>query len=148
MRFRWSGCAFFAAALLASGGTPAHAAARLEIEQAWIRTAPPGAMMLAGYAVLRNSGDAAVSVVGADSADFGSVSLHESIEENGVEHMRPLGRFPIAPGASVTFAPGAKHFMLMQPKRALKAGDTVRIRVGIEAGEATVADFVVRDSAP
>jgi len=104
--------------------------------------------MLAGYAVLRNSGDAAVSVVGADSADFGSVSLHESIEENGVERMRPLGTLSIAPGASVTLAPGGKHLMLMNPARGLRAGDTARIHVRAESGEGAIADFVVRDSAP
>jgi len=126
----------------------AQAAGRLEIEQAWIRSAPPGAMMLAGYAVMSNSGDAPVTVIGAESADFGAVSLHQSIEENGVEHMRPLGTFAIAPGASVAFVPGAKHLMLMRPVRELKSGDVVRIHIDSETGDGARADFTVRDSAP
>ncbi len=125
-----------------------HAAGRLEASQAWIRAAPPGAMMLAGYAVLRNSGNAPLTIVGAQSADFGGISLHESIEENGVEHMRPLGKFQIASGASVSFAPGGKHFMLMQPGRELTAGDVVRIHIATEAGDGASVDFVVRDSMP
>ena len=137
-------------ALLACALVPstAHAAGRVEVSQAWIRAAPPGAMMLAGYAILRNSGDAPVTVAGADSADFGDVSLHRSVEENGVERMRPLGKVSIAPGASVTFAPGGNHFMLMRPVRELKPGDTVRIHIIAEAGEGAMADFVVRNSEP
>jgi hypothetical protein len=126
----------------------AHAAGRLEIDQAWIRSAPPGAMMLAGYAVLRNSGDAPLTVVGATSADFGDVSLHQSVEENGVEHMRPLGPVSIAAGASVALAPGGKHLMLMRPRHALTTGDSAEIRITTQSGDSAVARFQVRDAAP
>jgi copper(I)-binding protein len=136
------------AALLPSLCVPAQAAGRLESAQAWIRAAPPGAMMLAGYAELRNAGDAEVTVVGADSEAFGSVSLHESSEENGVERMRPLDRLRIAPGATVRLAPRGRHLMLMQPKRALKAGDTAMIRIATEPASAVSAGFIVRDDAP
>ena len=66
------------------------AAGRLKVERAWIRAAPPGATMLAGYAVLHNGGDAPVIVHGASSPDFGSVSLHETIEVDAVERMQPI----------------------------------------------------------
>lgn len=125
-----------------------HAAGRLEASAAWIRTAPPGSMMLGGYLSLRNSGDAPLTVVGAESATFRSVSMHQSVEENGVERMRPLAKFAIAPGESVTFAPGGKHLMLMQPVRQLKFGDAVRIHIATDSGEGASADFAVRDSAP
>jgi len=133
------------------GGWPlvtTHAAGRLEASAAWIRTGAPGSMMLAGYLSLRNSGDAVLTVVGADSAAFRSVSMHQSVEENGVERMRPLAKFVIAPGESVTFAPGGKHLMLMQPVRQLKSGDAVRIHFATESGEGANANFIVRDSAP
>lgn len=131
-------------------GTAMHATAagHLVVENAWIRAAPPGAAMLAGYALLKNAGDAPVFVTGASSADFGDVSLHESVNENGVERMRPLGAVSIAPGASVAFAPGGKHFMLMDAKRDLKVGDSVKIHIAVKAGGGMDADFTVRDSAP
>jgi hypothetical protein len=125
-----------------------QAAWRLVVENAWIRTAPPGAMMLAGYATLRNAGDASLAVVSAQSEEFGDVSLHQSFEENGVERMRPLGRFEIAPDGSVTFAPGGKHFMLMRPKRELHTGDKVKIHISTSSGEGEDAEFVVREPAP
>jgi len=126
----------------------AHAAGKLVVEKAWIRAAPPGATMLAGYATLKNAGDAPVVVTGASSADFGDVSLHESFSENGVERMRALGDLTIAPGASVAFAPGGKHFMLMDGKRELRVGDAVKIHISTQTRPGVDADFVVRDTAP
>lgn len=105
-------------------------------------------MMLAGYAMLRNSGDAPLTIVGAQSADFGDVSLHQSIEENGVEHMRPLGELSIAPGATVAFGPGGRHFMLMRPTHGLQIDDVVRIRIDTGSGAVATAEFVVREAAP
>lgn len=125
----------------------AHAAGRLVVEKAWIRAAPPGAAMLAGYATLENAGDAPLIVIGASSADFGDVSLHESFSEYGVERMRPLGDVSIAPGASVAFTPGGKHFMLMDGKRELRVGDAVKIHISTKTGPGADADFVVRDDA-
>jgi hypothetical protein len=128
--------------------TAAEAAGRLEISQAWIRAAAPGAMMRAGYATLHNAGDAPLTIVGADSTDFGDVSLHETVEENGVERMHPLGRLVIAPGASVVFAPGGRHFMLMRPQRELRSGDAAQIHIATDSGAGAMATFVVRDAEP
>jgi len=126
----------------------ASAAGRLEVTGAWIRTAPPGAMMLAGYATLRNTGDAPLTVIGADSEAFGDVSLHESIEIDGVARMSALGSIEIAAGASVVLAPGGKHLMLMRPKAEPKSGGSIKIHIAAKPGEGTTANFVVRDAAP
>ena len=126
----------------------ASAAGRLEVTGAWIRTAPPGAMMLAGYATLRNTGDAPLTVIGADSEAFGDVSLHESIEIDGVARMSALGSIEIAAGASVVLAPGGKHLMLMRPKGEPKSGGSIKIHIAAKPGEGTTANFVVRDAAP
>jgi periplasmic copper chaperone A len=134
--------------LLGATAHSAFAAGRLEIANAWIRSAPPGAMMLAGYATLHNTGDAPVIVTAAGSADFGDVSLHKSVEENGVMRMLPLQSVVIAPGASIDFAPGERHLMLMQPRRELKRGDSVKISLTLQSGAAASAEFLVRDEAP
>jgi copper(I)-binding protein len=126
----------------------AFAAGHLIVENAWIRAAPPGATMLAGYATLKNAGDASVVVSGASSAEFGDISLHESVNENGVERMLPLGEVAVAPGTSVVFAPGGKHFMLMDPKRTPNTGDSVKIHISTKVGPGVDADFVVRETSP
>jgi periplasmic copper chaperone A len=126
----------------------AWSAGHLVVENAWIRQAPPGTAMLAGYGVLHNIGDAPVTVTGADSADFGSASLHKSSNENGMEHMQPLGDITLAPGQRVTFAPGGNHIMLMQPKKELRLDESVPIHIVTKDADSTVGIFVVRDAAP
>jgi periplasmic copper chaperone A len=132
------------------GAITAHATAagHLVIENAWIRAAPPGSMMLAGYATLHNDGDAPLVVTGADSADFADVSLHQTIDDNGVEKMRPLPQLEIVAGARVELAPGGRHLMLMQPQHELKEGDAATIRLKTAAGNGASAKFVVRSAAP
>ena len=128
--------------------TSAHAAGLLVVEQAWIRTAPPGTAMLAGYAVLHNRGDEALSIDTVSSAAFASVSLHETSEENGVSKMRALPSLVIAPGASVELAPGGKHLMLMQPSSEVAAGKSVNILFVLGDKARVNATFSVRDDAP
>ncbi len=128
--------------------TNAFAAGHLVVENAWIRNAPPGTTMMAGYGVLHNVGDAPVTVTGAESANFGSASLHKSTSNNGMEHMQPLGDITIAPGQRVTFAPGGNHIMLMQPTKELRLDESVPIRIVTKDADSTVGIFVVRDAAP
>ena len=126
----------------------AVAAGHLVVEGGWIRSAAPGAAMLAGYGTLHNIGDAPVLVTGAESADFGSASLHKSVNENAVEHMQTIGELRIAPGERIAFAPGGNHIMLMQPKKQLRANESVPIHIITNGSDSTVGIFVVRDDAP
>lgn len=132
----------FALLLLAPA---AHAACTLDVRDAWIRAAPPGAMMLAGYATLANSGAAPVAVRAVDAAQFGAASMHESYTENGVAKMRPMGDVLVAPNAAVNFAPGGKHFMLMRPAAPLAPGAKVELVLHADCGDVP-ASFVVRDA--
>ncbi len=136
--------------LLAAAGlaNPAAAAGKLKVEQAWVRTPPPDAVALAGYAVLRNSGDAPIIVHGANSPDFGAVSIHETTEADGVQRMQALDTVEIAPSASVEFAPGGKHLMLMRPSHSLPSGSVVKIHFDTNDSDGVDASFIVRDDAP
>jgi periplasmic copper chaperone A len=97
------------------------------IEDAWVREGPPGMGMLAGFMTVNNQGKEEVGIVGAEGADFGSIELHRSIVEDGMARMVPQKSIPVPAGGSVALKPGDYHLMLMQPKRALKAGDTTEI---------------------
>lgn len=138
----------FVTALLLLLAAPAHAAGMLEVEGGWIRAAPPNAMMLAAYGTVRNAGDGPVIFSGAQSADFADVSLHETVEQNGIERMRALGRIVLAPGETMMLAPGGRHLMLMKPKRPLHVGDAVEIRFITENSGSVTAKFIVREDAP
>lgn len=127
---------------------PAVAAGKLDVSDAWIRAAPPNAMMLAGYATLHNAGDAPITINAVSAAGFDDTSMHETVLVGDVSKMRPLATLTIAPGASVTFAPGGKHIMLMQPTTSPAPGNRVVITFNFADGGQRSADFLIRDAAP
>ena len=55
------------AVMLLTAAASAHAAGKLGVYDAWIRAAPPDSSVLAGYATLKNTGDAPIKVL--DSRD-------------------------------------------------------------------------------
>jgi len=127
---------------------PVMAVGHLQVEQPWIRTAPPGTASLAGYAVLRNDGDAPLVVRSVSSPDFRTASLHESVSVDGVAQMRTLDSLVIAPGGSLVLAPTGKHLMLMQPARELASGASVTVRFILRDTSPVDVDFNVREDAP
>jgi periplasmic copper chaperone A len=141
--------ALLLAAGLALAALPgrADAAGRLVVENAWIRSAPPAAPMRAGYATLRNAGDAPLQVSAVRSSAFGEVSLHATQIDDGVARMRELEEIALAPGASMTLAPGGTHLMLMQPRGELAEGAKATVTFEMRDGSSTDAEFTVRDAA-
>ena len=119
-------------------------AADIVLRDAWIRAAPPSAVVLAGYATIENRGDRAVTLVGGASGAFGRVELHEMRMQDGVVKMRALERITIAPGETLELSPGATHLMLHSPRRALGPGETVTIELRDADGVCAAASFVVR----
>src|SRR3546814_14091449 len=73
-------------AIMPSRAVAQHAA--VEASGAWIRIAPPGAMMLAGYVTLTNSGDAVAELDSVHSAAFGSVEVHRTEVVDAVSRLR------------------------------------------------------------
>lgn len=133
------------AALLLTG--PGFAAGTLEVRDGWIRSAPPGATMLAGYGTLHNAGDSALTIRSATATGFADTSLHESVLVGDVSRMQALDVVMIEAGASVAFQPGGKHIMLMDPANAPKLGDQVTIRFDLADGSSQSASFTVRAEA-
>lgn len=128
-------------ALMFAGQVPAGG---VEIEDPWIREAPPGAPSLAGYMVVRNHSAEARSLVGADSSAFGKVMMHRTVMEGGMARMVHQGRIEIPADGAVAFEPDGYHLMLMKPAKALKAGDRVRITLRFEDGQSMPVTFEVR----
>ena len=122
---------------------PAMACPGLEVRDPWVAEAPPGASVLAGYATLHNAGKTALTLTQVSSADFDSAMLHETIVRDGMAHMEHLDSLGLPAGADVRLNPGGRHLMLVGPKRALKAGDRVQVRLQCGATTRDVA-FTVR----
>ncbi len=135
-----------AIALCTSGSVAASGT--LSVEQAWVRAAPPGVPMLAGYADLHNTGDAPLRITAVESAAFGSVSIHETTVVDGVSRMRELPGLAVEAGDSVRLEPGGKHLMLMEPRQPVDARTPLALSFLLEDGRRVDAQFVVTDQAP
>ena len=75
----------------------------------------PGMQMTAGYLTFSNNSSQAITLTHVMSPQFGAVEMHESVVEDGMARMYPLGDLTILAGTSVKFEPGGKHLMLMRP---------------------------------
>lgn len=73
---------------------------------------PPMARTAAAYFSIINTGDVPDALIGL-TADFPRTEIHQSFEDGGIMRMRPAPRLEIAPGQTVTLAPGGYHVMLM-----------------------------------
>lgn len=117
----------FLGLLLGLISLPAMAGEDLVVHNPWVREPPPMARMLAGYVTLENKTGHAIKIIGASSPAFGAVEMHRSVIKNGMAEMIKQDHVTVPAHGSFSFSPGHYHLMLMRPKRALKAGDTVRM---------------------
>ena len=129
--------------VLMFGFTTSVMACDLKVESAWIREAPSSAASLAGYAVLSNSGTKTLSIVSVAAVGFAKAEMHETLTENGIATMRPLGKLELSAKSKVEFLPAGKHLMLMNPKSPLDRGDMVAVSFKDGTGCQTTAQFTV-----
>lgn len=122
---------------------PALACEDLQAERAWIREAPPGARVMAGYVSLRNTGREALRIVGFRSAAFESVEIHRTVMVNNQMQMLHESDIVLKPGEEKWLAPGGFHLMLFKPRQPLAAGAKASIEFACEDAARTV-DFPVR----
>ena len=118
--------------------------AGVSVRDAWVREAPPGMTMMAGYMELRNNSSRPQALVAASSSGFEGVMIHRTVVKNGMAAMVHASEIALAPNASLIFAPGAYHLMLMNPKRTLRASDTVVINLEFRSGLVLPVAFEVR----
>lgn len=108
-------------------------AAGVEVDDARLRLLP-GDLPAAGYFSLNNSRGGPIALVGAESPAFEQVSIHRSMEKEGMTSMVPVPRLNLASGESVEFAPGGYHLMLMKRRSPTAIGDEVSVTLLFEDG--------------
>ncbi len=118
--------------------------AGVSIRDAWVREAPPGATMMAGYMVLKNNTPRSQVLVAARSSGFATVMIHRTVVKGGLTGMEHAPKIELLPNASLLFAPGGYHLMLLNPKRALHAGDRVDINLEFLGGLVIPVAYEVR----
>jgi len=116
----------------------------LVLRGGWIRAAPPTARATAAYFELENRTAETLRVTGV-RCDLGETSeIHESVTEGGVMSMRPRPVVAVAPGESISFAPGALHVMLIGLKRPAATGQTARLTLLLDGAPPVEAILEVR----
>jgi len=141
---RWRQPVFAGLILALASIAAATGEADVSVRDAWVREAPPGAAMMAGYMVLQNKTSRPQVLVAASSSGFETVTIHRSIAKQGMTGMEHAPQIELLPNASLLFAPGGYHLMLSNPKRALHAGDRVDITLKFRGGLALPVAYEVR----
>jgi len=118
--------------------------AGVSVRDAWVRESPPGVAMMAGYMALRNNTSRSQVLVAARSPDFETVMIHRTIVKDGMASMVHASQIEIAPNASLLFAPGGYHLMLLNPKRTLRAGNRVDVNLEFRGGLVLPVAFEIR----
>ncbi|MGH8403048.1 MAG: copper chaperone PCu(A)C [Gammaproteobacteria bacterium] len=114
----------------------------------WIREAPPGVSVMAGYLTLENLSGQTLTLVGVTSPDFRSVMVHKTVQLNGMDSMEPVTGLAIPAHKSVVFAPGGYHLMLMQPVKRLYDGDLVTLMLTFSDHSSLIIMAPVRRDQP
>ena len=139
-------CSALPAAMAAPPARQASADCSVRVVDGWVRQPPVSMPMLAGFGRIENPCREARVVVGVRSDAFADVSLHETRIVDGVSRMRPVPRLTVPAGGSVELQPGGLHLMLVQPRGALEAGDSIEVVLELEGGQTRAAGFELRAS--
>lgn len=106
----------------------------IEITDVRILAPVAGSQSGVAYLTIHNHGDEPVAIASARSPQFARVEMHQSVIEDGVSKMRPLGTVSVPPGDAVRFEQGGRHFMMMGAESAIGPGSPVTIEITHSSG--------------
>ncbi|MDR3508677.1 MAG: copper chaperone PCu(A)C [Caulobacteraceae bacterium] len=134
--------------VLSAGFSPALALdvhqGALILSHPWSRPTPPSAPTGAGYLTITNHGSAPDRLIAAASPAANQVQIHQMSMAGGIMTMRPVeGGIVIAPGATVSLAPGGYHLMFIAPRRPFKLGDQIPVSLTFERSGTVKLDLTV-----
>ena len=124
--------------------SPAWACEGITAKDAWLREAPPGATVMAGYVTLVNNSDTPRTLREIRSKDFGAIEFHRTVTENGESRMQMLDNVALPARQSTSLQPGGMHLMMFRVARPLKAGDSVKLNLYCGRKHPLRVDFAVR----
>lgn len=135
----------FSAAILAAVVTfPAvaqrAAAGDLTVDQAWTRAIASGAPTAVGYMVIRNAGDRADRLLGAETPAARAVEMHATTVADGIMRMRPVADgIQIPARQQIALEPGGVHLMLLDPRGGFARGARIPLTLVFErAGRVSI----------
>lgn len=108
---------------------------------AWIKEPPPVARVAAGYVELKHSGRNPVTIEKIESSCCAKVLMHETVADGDHVHMSHVRTLELAPDDVISFVPGGRHLMLMDPTAPLVDGAVVELEFFCTGGGSFRTDF-------
>lgn len=133
-RFLLATLVLIAVSACSGAGGPA-----IEITDVRILAPLPGSNSGVAYLTIRNNSSEPVAIQSARSPQFARVEMHQTVIEDGVSRMRPLGVVTVPPGESVRFEQGGRHFMMMGAESETGPGSPVTIEISHTNGLVVVS---------
>jgi len=119
----------------------------VQIDDPWVREAPPNARASGGFMIIKNISDQQKILNSAVSSAFEKVEIHQTVAgEGGVMKMVPQPELVIEAKSQVVLKPGSYHLMLIGAKKPLKAGDEVDLTLKFAKGDEIKLTAPVRKS--
>ncbi|MBI4849450.1 MAG: copper chaperone PCu(A)C [Nitrospirae bacterium] len=106
----------------------------MTVHNAWIRSAPPNAKVLAAYMTIKNASTETRALTAVSSALFNKVEIHRTEMHEGMAKMIPQKELIIHAGESVSLETGGYHLMLMDPASVPKEGEQVDMDLRFDDG--------------
>jgi copper(I)-binding protein len=84
---------------------------------------------MVAYMSIENNSEDDITIVKAESDSYSSIEFHETRYEDGMARMIRHDNLLVPANNHITLKRGGKHFMLFNPVKRLKAGDSVAINL-------------------
>ncbi len=113
----------------------AHAESTITIKDAWVRTAPPSAKVMAAYMTITNHSPKTIRVININSPQFKQVELHQSVINDGMMRMKKIEPVSLKGHQTLALEPGGYHLMLIKPVHPIAKGEQVRFNFSFDNGD-------------
>lgn len=110
----------------------------LRVVDPWVREAPPGAEVQAGYMTLINDNKHEMILTGVVAPQFANAQFHRMWFEGDRMRMEEQDGLVIPAQGQLALEPGGYHLMLFKPDLRMRAGDIVPIRLQCGAGKSFI----------
>jgi copper(I)-binding protein len=112
----------------------AYAHQQVAVDNSWVRSAPPGANVLAAYMIIKNESKDTRVLTKVSSSMFNRIEIHKTEMHEGMMKMIPQESMSVPAGGSVTLEPGGFHLMLIGPKTVPKEGEEIDLLLQFSNG--------------
>lgn len=118
--------------------------ADLVVEGGHVRALLPGSTNTSAYMTLVNTAPQPMILASANSPAARKVTLHSTMNHNGMLHMQQMDNLTIPGNGSVSLAPGGAHLMLEELIEELEPGSQVELVLVFADGQQETVTLPVK----